>query len=88
MDMKAAMKVVYVAGPYRASTEYQVLQNIRKAEEVALHVWRAGGEIVINIATLEITKAEDMSRRDSARAVEIVEENQRYLLGRWREIHG
>ena len=53
-----------------------------------VHVWRAGGEIVVNIATLEITKAEDMSRRDSARAVEIVEENQRYLLGRWREIHG
>jgi len=51
-------------------------------------VWRAGGEIVINIATLEITKAEGMSRRDSARAVEIVEENQRYLLGSWREIHG
>ena len=38
-----------------------------------VHVWRAGGEIVINIATLEITKAEGMSRRDSARAVEIVE---------------
>jgi len=53
-----------------------------------VHVWRAGGEIVINIATLEITKAEGMSRRDSAKAVEIVEENQRYLLGRWREIHG
>ena len=53
-----------------------------------VHVWRAGGEIVINIATLEITKAEGMSRRDSAKAVEIVEENQRYFLGRWREIHG
>ena len=53
-----------------------------------VHVWRAGGEIVINIATLQITKAEGMNRRDSAKAVEIVEENQRYLLGRWREIHG
>ncbi len=38
-------------------------------------------------ATLEITKAEGMSRRDSAKAVEIIEENQRYLLDRWREIH-
>src|SRR2546426_12310140 len=45
---------------------------------------RGGGEIVINIATLEITKAEGMSRRDSAKVVEIVEENQRYLLARWR----
>jgi len=23
-----------------------------------VHIWRAGGEIVVNIATLEITKAE------------------------------
>lgn len=53
-----------------------------------VHVWRAGGEIVVNIATLEITRAEQMNRRDSDKAVEIVEKNREYLRERWHEIHG
>jgi hypothetical protein len=53
-----------------------------------VHIWLAGDEIVINIATLEIERVEGMNRRNSAKAVEIVEENQDYLLGRWHEIHG
>jgi hypothetical protein len=36
------MKVVYLAGPYRASTEYGVHKNIQAAEQVALEVWRMG----------------------------------------------
>ena len=40
------MKVVYIAGPYRASSEYQVLQNIRKAEEMAIRVWRSGAACI------------------------------------------
>lgn len=53
-----------------------------------VHIWSAGGEILINIISFEIIKVEGMSRRDSAKAVEIVEANQEYLLGRWHEIHG
>lgn len=52
------------------------------------HAWRAGDEIVINIASLEIIRVEDMSRRNAAKAIEIVEANQEYLLERWHEIHG
>jgi hypothetical protein len=37
------MKIIYVAGPYRAKTEWQVLQNVRMAETVALNVWTNGG---------------------------------------------
>jgi hypothetical protein len=40
------MKVVYIAGPYRGSGEYQVLQNIREAEELALRVWRTGAACI------------------------------------------
>ena len=40
------MKVVYVAGPYRAASEWRVLQNIRRAEAVALEVWRMGAACV------------------------------------------
>ena len=36
------MRLVYVAGPYRAPTEWQLVQNIRKAEALALDVWRLG----------------------------------------------
>lgn len=36
------MKVVYVAGPYRAPTHWGVVQNIRRAEEVGLEVAKLG----------------------------------------------
>lgn len=36
------MKVVYVAGRFRAGTHWGVVQNVRAAEAVALEVWRAG----------------------------------------------
>ena len=37
------MKVIYIAGPYRAASEYQVKKNIDAAEEAALFVWANGG---------------------------------------------
>jgi hypothetical protein len=40
------MKIVYIAGPYRAGSEYQVLQNIRRAEELAIRVWRSGAACI------------------------------------------
>lgn len=36
------MKVVYVAGPYRAPNAWEVERNIRRAETVALELWRMG----------------------------------------------
>lgn len=36
------MRVVFVAGPYRAEAEWQVLANIRKAEAVAIRLWQLG----------------------------------------------
>lgn len=36
------MKLVYVAGPYRAKDSWEIEQNIRRAETLALDVWRAG----------------------------------------------
>jgi hypothetical protein len=40
-------EVCYVAGPYRADTEYYVKQNIRKAEDVGVQLWAAGWVPVI-----------------------------------------
>lgn len=36
------MNVIYIAGPYRASTEYEVRQNIRRAEDRAVECWNLG----------------------------------------------
>jgi hypothetical protein len=36
------MKVVYIAGPFRASTAWEIQQNVRRAEEMALDVAKLG----------------------------------------------
>ena len=36
------MKVVYVAGPYRGPDAFAIAENIRRAERVALEVWKLG----------------------------------------------
>lgn len=36
------MKLIYVAGPFRAATPWLIEQNIRKAETLALEVWKLG----------------------------------------------
>jgi hypothetical protein len=36
------MKVIYIAGPFRAPTAWGIEQNVRRAEEVGLIVARAG----------------------------------------------
>jgi hypothetical protein len=40
------MKLVYLAGPYRAATEWQLVQNIRRAEALALEVWKLGAACI------------------------------------------
>lgn len=41
------MKVAYIAGPYRDSRgAWYVLQNIRRAEAVALEYWRKGYAVI------------------------------------------
>lgn len=39
-------KLIYVAGKYRAPTEWEVLLNIRAAEDVALQLWQAGAAVI------------------------------------------
>ncbi len=41
--MSERMPVVFIAGPYRAGTVWQVQRNIREARERSLEVWLAGG---------------------------------------------
>ncbi len=36
------MKVIYIAGPFRGATPWEQEQNVRRAEELSLRVWKAG----------------------------------------------
>jgi hypothetical protein len=38
--------LVYVAGPFRASTPWLIEQNVRRAEEASLEVWKMGAVAV------------------------------------------
>lgn len=40
------MKLAYVIGPYRAQNAWEREQNIRRAEEVALELWRLGFAVI------------------------------------------
>lgn len=40
------MKLAYVAGPYRASTPHGLVINIRRAEAVALELWKQGYAVI------------------------------------------
>ena len=40
------MKVVYVAGPFRGANSWEMEQNIRRAETLALDVWRMGAAVI------------------------------------------
>ena len=50
------MRLVYIAGPYTGETTYDVLENIRKAEKVAIRYWKMGYAVICphkNTAFLE-----------------------------------
>lgn len=40
------MKVVYVAGPFRGANSWEMEQNIRRAEALALEAWRLGAAVI------------------------------------------
>ena len=40
------MKLLFVAGPYRSSSEWETLQNIRQAESLALQLWKMGFSVI------------------------------------------
>ena len=40
------MRVIYVAGPFRGPNSWEMELNIRRAETLALEVWRAGFAVV------------------------------------------
>jgi hypothetical protein len=40
------VKIAYIAGPYRADTVHGIVENIRRAEAVAIKYWRLGYAVI------------------------------------------
>ena len=55
---------------------------------VHVHVFKAEGEIIINLDDLSVRDAWRMKRRDGRQALNIVEQHQAFLLAEWERIHG
>lgn len=43
---KPPIRVIYVAGPFRAKTQWGILQNVRRAEDASLKLWKLGYAVV------------------------------------------
>ena len=41
-DIVQSIKVIYIAGAFRAKTQWGIMQNVRKAEEASLELWKLG----------------------------------------------
>lgn len=55
------MKIIYVAGPYRAEGHSAVLDNILKAREVARILWRKGWAVICPHANSILMDGPDIS---------------------------
>ncbi|MDQ3753481.1 MAG: DUF4160 domain-containing protein [Acidobacteriota bacterium] len=57
-----------------------------------VHVWKAGAEVIINLGDElhppSVRENKRMSGKDERRALEIVGQEQEFLLDEWRRIHG
>lgn len=40
------MKVIYIAGPFRARTQWGITQNVQRAEKATLKLWKEGWAVV------------------------------------------
>lgn len=57
------MKVVYIAMPYRSDTSRGIVENIRKAESIAIKYWQLGYAVIcphLNTALFDGILPEDV----------------------------
>lgn len=53
-----------------------------------VHVFKAGGEIVVELEPIRVREIWGLSSRDAVKAVRIAEDHQEMLLAAWRTLHG
>jgi Domain of unknown function (DUF4160) len=52
-----------------------------------VHVFRAEGEVIINIGDSTVRDAWEMKAKDIRRAQELVEQNREFLMEEWDRLH-
>lgn len=83
------MPVIYVAGKYRAATPWQVLDNIRTAQEASLQIWKMGGVALCPHSNTGLFQGEcddDVWLRGDEELLRRCDAV--YLLPRWEESQG
>lgn len=40
------MRIIFICAPYRAKTPWLIEKNVRRAERIALHLWRLGAAVI------------------------------------------
>jgi len=77
------MKVAYVCSPYRSETIHGVVENIRKAEKVALKYWKLGYAVICphkNTALLDGAMPDD---RFLAGGLELLRRSDVVIINGW-----
>jgi hypothetical protein len=45
-EIMKSIKVIYIAGAFRAKTQWGIMQNVRKAEDASLRFWKLGYAVI------------------------------------------
>ena len=45
-EIMQSIKVIYIAGAFRAKTQWGIMQNVRKAEDASLKLWKLGYAVI------------------------------------------
>jgi len=83
------LPVVYIAGKYRAPTPWQVLGNVRAAQEAALTVWKLGAVALCPHSNTGLFDNECPDDVWLAGDIELLRRSDAVLMiGDWRESSG
>ena len=83
------LPVVYIAGPYRASTPRRILANIWTAQEAALLVWQSGGVAICPHANTALFDGEAADEVWLAGDLELLRRSDAVLMcGAWQDSTG
>lgn len=83
------MRVVYIAAPFRAETPWQQEQNVRRAEEAALELWKKGYACICPHAMTRFYQGECPDKVWLDGTLEIMKRcDLVYCLSGWEKSHG
>lgn len=86
---KPSTRVIYVAGPFRAKTQWGIMQNVRRAEAAALGLWKRGYAVICPHAMTQNYQNECPDETWLTGAIELLKRcDAIYMLDGWRDSEG